>query len=72
MSDLLWWLRLRGTVLMSVWWKVLGVIIYTAVIVYADLHVDGLKLGFPQSLIPIIGVVVGLLLGLRTNSAYDR
>jgi len=29
-------------------------------------------LEFPMSLIAIIGVVVGLLLGFRTNNAYDR
>jgi len=71
MAEFLWSFRLRGTVLVSVWWKILAIVIYTALVTF--LHVrTGLQLNFPQTLIPIIGVVVGLLLAFRTNSAYDR
>jgi putative membrane protein len=68
----LWWFRLRGTVILSVWWKVVVVTLYTVGVVYVHLHVEGFELNFPQTLISIIGLSVGLLLAFRTNSAYDR
>jgi len=67
---LFWWFRIRGTVIPSVWWKVLLILVYTLGILCIDEFVY--RVAFPHTLIPILGVVVGLLLGFRTNSAYDR
>jgi len=69
-EDMLWWYRVRGTVILTVWWKVVLVLIYTFFILF--IHTFICRLDFPQTLIPILGVVVSLLLGFRTNSAYDR
>jgi len=64
--------RLQGTVILRIWWQVLLVVIYTAGVVSLHLYVDGLRMDYPMSLIPVLGVVTGLLLVFRTNTAYDR
>lgn len=69
-EKMLWWFRVRGTVLMTIWWKVLLVMCWTFLVLLV--HTFVCSLDFPQTLIPIVGVVVSLLLGFRNNSAYDR
>jgi putative membrane protein len=64
--------RLKGTVILSIWWQIILMCVYTAAVVYIHLHVDGFRMNFPQTLIPVLGVVTGLLLVFRTNTAYDR
>ncbi|ODM91669.1 hypothetical protein Ocin01_15013 [Orchesella cincta] len=62
----------RGTVIQKIWWQVVLVTIYTAGLVCVSNYVEGLEFKFPQTLIPVLGVVTGLLLVFRTNTAYDR
>ena len=64
--------RLKGTVILKIWWQILFVAVYTAVVVCLHNYVEGLTMNFPQTLIPVLGVVTGLLLVFRTNTAYDR
>jgi hypothetical protein len=64
--------RFKGTVIISTWWQILLVTIYTAVIVYVHEEVEGIKINFSQALIDILGIVTGLLLAFRTNTAYER
>ena len=66
-----WWFRVRGTVLVHVWWQVLLMMIYTLIIVAIHTYAE-VNLNFGQTLIPVIGTVVGLLLGFRTNSANGK
>ena len=67
-----WYLRLKGTVIVKIWWQILLVMLYTAAIVSMHKYVPELRMEFKQTLIPILGVVTGLLLVFRTNTAYDR
>jgi len=67
-----WWIRVRGTVIVSIWWQIFLVGLYSAGVVAIDVYVPELKMNFPMDLISVIGVVVGLLLAFRTNNAYDR
>ena len=64
--------RLKGTVIRSIYGQILLIAIYTTVIVTLHKHVDGFEMNFPQTLIPVLGFVTGLLLVCRTNTAYDR
>lgn len=64
--------RLKGTVILTIWWQILFVIVYTTGLVCIHKYVDGMKIEFKQTLIPVLGVVTGLLLVFRTNTAYDR
>jgi hypothetical protein len=57
--DWFWWFRFKGTVIKHVWWQVAMLMVYTFIIV--GIHTWGdVNLGFGQTLIPVIGVVVGL------------
>ncbi|KAG0264465.1 hypothetical protein DFQ27_001202 [Actinomortierella ambigua] len=64
-------LRLKGTVILRIWWQVLLVGAYTTG-VWAINQYSGWKINYGQNLITILGVVTGLLLVFRTNTAYDR
>ena len=65
-------LRFKGTVIIEIWWHLLIVIGYTGTIVYFHETIPTLDLDIPDSLISILGVVIGLLLVFRTDTAYDR
>ncbi len=67
-----WWIRVRGTVIASIWWQILLVGLYSAGVVAVDFYVPQLTMNFPATLIGILGMVVALLLAFRTNNAYDR
>jgi len=67
-----WYFRLKGTVILKIWWQIVLIVIYTAAIVGLHKYVPDFKMEFKQTLIPILGVVTGLLLVFRTNTAYDR
>jgi putative membrane protein len=67
----MWWFRIKGTVIKNIYWQVGLVTLYAAGVVVINKVLD-VSLNFPMSLIQVIGVVVGLLLAFRTNSAYDR
>ncbi|KAF9976707.1 hypothetical protein BGZ73_008014 [Actinomortierella ambigua] len=64
-------LRLKGTVILRIWWQVLLVGIYTTGVWALDEY-SGWTINYGQSLISVLGVVTGLLLVFRTNTAYDR
>jgi len=65
-------LRFEGTVIIEIWWHLLIVVIYTGAIAYFHATIPSLGLDIPDSLISILGVVIGLLLVFRTDTAYDR
>ncbi len=65
-------LRFKGTVILEIWWHILIVVLYTVGIVYLHGAMPELGLDIPDSLISILGVVIGLLLVFRTDTAYDR
>jgi len=64
--------RLRGTVIVRAWWQIILVTIYSTGVVFLDKEVDGISMKFSKAIIEILGVVVGLLLAFRTNTAYER
>ena len=61
------WRLLRG-----IWSGVLVVTTYAAVVFYLYQYHNWHFLVFPISIISILGTAISLLLGFRTNSAYDR
>lgn len=64
--------RFKGTVIISTWWQILLIVLYSAVVVYVHERVESIRLNFSQALIDILGIVTGLLLAFRTNTAYER
>lgn len=92
--------RLAGTVILTIWWKIILLALYTGSVVSFYLYLnlppdlgvekasittlvsrddddhhhdhDHPRVEFPQILVPVLGVVTGLLLVFRTNTAYDR
>lgn len=61
------WRLLRG-----IWPGVLAVTAYAALVFYLYQYHQWHFLVFPLSIISIVGTALSLLLGFRTNSAYDR
>ena len=51
--------RLKGTVILKIWWQIVFVILYTAVVVCIHNYVDGMRMNFPMTLVPVLGVVTG-------------
>ncbi|KAF9422032.1 hypothetical protein BGZ94_008691 [Podila epigama] len=64
-------LRLKGTVILQIWWQVLLMGIFsTGIALIHDL--TAWKMNYSLSLVSAMGMVVSLLLVFRTNTAYDR
>ncbi|CAJ0839838.1 1588_t:CDS:2, partial [Entrophospora sp. SA101] len=63
--------RIKGSVLLNVLSSAIFITAFTAVIVVL-FQMSPIKLAIPISLITVLGLVVGLLLTYRTNTAYDR
>ncbi|KAG0034909.1 hypothetical protein BGZ81_002316 [Podila clonocystis] len=63
-------LRLKGTVILTIWWQVLLMGIYSVVVTL--IHNYAWKMAYNLSLVSVMGMVVSLLLVFRTNTAYDR
>ncbi|WP_031529059.1 bestrophin family protein [Dyadobacter crusticola] len=61
------WRLLRG-----IWAGVLAVTLYATLVFYLYSTQNWHFLSFPISIITILGTALSLLLGFRTNSAYDR
>jgi putative membrane protein len=61
------WRLLKG-----IWPGVLAVTAYAALVFYLYQYQQWHFLVFPLSIISIVGTALSLLLGFRTNSAYDR
>ncbi|KAG0280813.1 hypothetical protein BGZ95_008605 [Linnemannia exigua] len=63
-------LRLKGTVILSIWWQVVLVGLYSTAVFFIHKYVWPMK--YNLSLVSVMGMVVSLLLVFRTNTAYDR
>ncbi len=72
--------RIKGTVILKIWRKLLFVVLYTTGVLCAERFVLGWE-GTSEltsnskeitSLIVIFGLFTGFLLVFRTNTAYDR
>lgn len=63
-------LSLSGTVIPAIWWQIVLLLLYTGIL--TTFHNSIQEINYPQSLISVLGVVTGLLLVFRTNTAYDR
>ena len=61
------WRLLRG-----IWHALLAVTAYATLVFYLFSYENWHFLSFPISIITILGTALSLLLGFRTNSAYDR
>ncbi|KAG0377063.1 hypothetical protein BGX24_006784 [Mortierella sp. AD032] len=64
-------LRLKGTVILQIWWQILLVGIYSAIVFLISKYSEW-KMGYTLNLVSVMGMVVSLLLVFRTNTAYDR
>ncbi|KAF9085015.1 hypothetical protein BGX27_003641, partial [Mortierella sp. AM989] len=64
-------LRLKGTVIVAIWWQIILVGIFASSVFLIDKY-SSWKMTYPLSLVTILGTVVSLLLVFRTNTAYDR
>ncbi|CAJ0847434.1 7204_t:CDS:2, partial [Entrophospora sp. SA101] len=63
--------RIKGSVLPNVIGSSIFITAFTTIIVVL-FEQTPVKLNIPVTLITVIGLVVGLLLTYRTNTAYDR
>ncbi|KAG0289343.1 hypothetical protein BGZ96_007094 [Linnemannia gamsii] len=64
-------LRLKGTVILAIWWQVIAIGLYSAAVFFIHKYTDW-KMNYSLSLVSVMGMVVSLLLVFRTNTAYDR
>ncbi|KAG0314808.1 hypothetical protein BGZ99_007846 [Dissophora globulifera] len=64
-------LRLKGTVILEIWWQVILVGIYSLGLFFIHQY-TAWKMNYSLSLVSVLGTVVSLLLVFRTNTAYDR
>ncbi|KAG0368924.1 Bestrophin, RFP-TM, chloride channel-domain-containing protein [Gamsiella multidivaricata] len=64
-------LRVKGTVILAIWWQVLLLAVYSSVVFVIHKFTDW-KMNYSLSLVSVMGMVVSLLLVFRTNTAYDR
>ncbi|KAF9425184.1 hypothetical protein BGZ76_003387, partial [Entomortierella beljakovae] len=64
-------LRLKGTVILQIWWQVILVSIYSAAVFFIAEY-SSWNINYGLSLVSVMGTVVSLLLVFRTNTAYDR
>lgn len=71
------WLRLlldvpRSRVFRTLALDVAACGLYSALVVYLESNVTGVILSLGPALLSILGIILGLLLVFRTNTAYDR
>ncbi|KAF9142422.1 hypothetical protein BG015_000900 [Linnemannia schmuckeri] len=64
-------LRVKGTVILAIWWQVIAIGIYSAAVFFIHKY-SAWKMNYSLSLVSVMGMVVSLLLVFRTNTAYDR
>ncbi|KAK3840673.1 MAG: Bestrophin, RFP-TM, chloride channel-domain-containing protein [Linnemannia elongata] len=64
-------LRLKGTVILQIWWHILLVGIYSTIVFLISKYTEW-KMLYTLNLVSVMGMVVSLLLVFRTNTAYDR
>ncbi|CAG8560013.1 11521_t:CDS:2 [Dentiscutata heterogama] len=70
-DNLPYLLRWKGSVTPNVIFQTLFVTAFAAAVAAVYIKTD-IKPSIPQTFIPVLGFVVGLLLTYRTNTAYDR
>ncbi|KAK9767584.1 hypothetical protein K7432_002517 [Basidiobolus ranarum] len=63
--------RFRGSVIPTIFPHFVVTTAFTSLIVYLY-EIKGAQIALPNSIVPSLAVVVGLLLVFRTNTAYDR
>jgi putative membrane protein len=56
----------------GMWWSVLLMGVLTSILVFLDLQTQWFHLDIDASFLTVVGLVLGLLLVFRTNSAYDK
>ncbi|KAG0092985.1 hypothetical protein BGZ92_007936 [Podila epicladia] len=64
-------LRLKGTVILTIWWQVLLMGLYSTAVALINDYTSW-NMNYSLSLVSVMGMVVSLLLVFRTNTAYDR
>ncbi|KAG0075150.1 hypothetical protein BGZ90_010167, partial [Linnemannia elongata] len=64
-------LRIKGTVILSIWWQVIAIGLYSTAVFFIHKY-TAWKMTYTLSLVSVMGMVVSLLLVFRTNTAYDR
>ncbi|KAF9991261.1 hypothetical protein BGZ75_000014 [Mortierella antarctica] len=64
-------MRLKGTVIMQIWWQILLIGVYSSVVFLISKYTEW-KMAYSLNLVSVMGMVVSLLLVFRTNTAYDR
>lgn len=64
--------RLKGTVILRIWSQVLLHIMFALGVVCIHNFIPGMRMSFQLTMTHVLGIVIGLLLVFRTNTAYDR
>ncbi|EMI53399.1 bestrophin family protein [Rhodopirellula sallentina] len=64
--------RVQWRIVGELWRPMLLITVYVLVVSWIDLSYHLEDYEFPISIVGILGTVIGLLLGFRTNSSYDR
>lgn len=64
--------RLKGTVILRIWSQVLLHVGFAMGVVFFHKFVPGMHMSFQLTMTHVLGIVIGLLLVFRTNTAYDR
>jgi putative membrane protein len=71
------WIRVlfdfpRSPVFRTLFFDVLGAGAWAALVTWIELEVVGISVPLGPSFLSILGIILGLLLVFRTNTAYDR
>ncbi|KAI0666939.1 Bestrophin, RFP-TM, chloride channel-domain-containing protein [Trametes maxima] len=69
--NLVTWTFGRGTVIWRIWPAVLLHTVFAAVVVTVSLETD-IRLGIPNVMLTVLGVVIGFVISYRASSGYDR
>ncbi|KAG0207327.1 hypothetical protein BGX28_001377 [Mortierella sp. GBA30] len=64
-------LRVKGTVILAIWWQIVLVGLFSTVVFVIHRYSDW-NMNYSLSLVSVMGMVISLLLVFRTNTAYDR
>ena len=59
-------------VLKNIWWLLLSSIVYATIIYLLSYVIFDFQLKIPPSITAVLGTAVSLVLGFRTNAAYER
>ncbi|MGB1248775.1 MAG: bestrophin family protein [Chitinophagales bacterium] len=65
-------IRHGGKHVEGMWWSMLIMTILTAILIFLEENYHWMDMDFPDTFFKVIGIVLGLLLVFRTNTAYDR